>query len=165
MRGRTLAMTMPAALFIMFVRRLLPVASMLVSVFPMAQLPPPPPPLAPLPATLSGRWTVTASGFLSSHTVTLSFEGQGQTGPVTGRVSFRGMDCGLLDEPLRGSWDGVDLRLETAQRAEVGAPREAGNCGTARATFVLRRNPGDTRFEGEARIEGLPGVATMSLDP
>src|SRR5438270_2223369 len=159
--SQKLAMTTPAAIILMFLRRIVPLAAMLVSTFGIAQLSPLPPPLAPLPASLSGRWTITASGRPASDIVTMSFDGQGQTGPVKGRVSLRGLDCGSLDEPLSGSWDGVDLRLETAQRPEVGAPRADGNCGTARATFVLRRKPGDTRFEGEARVDGLGSVATV----
>jgi hypothetical protein len=40
-------------------------------------------------------------------TVSFAFEGNGKPGPVTGKVTFRGVVCGAQDEPLKGAREKV----------------------------------------------------------
>ncbi len=59
-----------------------------------------------LPGELSGKWTASTPRGTFIDAVSFTFDGNGQPGPVTGKVTFRGVNCGALDEPLKGSWDG-----------------------------------------------------------
>jgi hypothetical protein len=61
------------------------------------------------------------------------------TGPLTGRLTVRGVTYGAIDEPLTGTWDGTELRLESQVRPNVNAHRMNGECGTGKTTFALSR--------------------------
>jgi hypothetical protein len=121
---------------------------------------------APLPKTMSGRWTSVVPGvrtFTDSLSVVLDVP-QG-TGPLTGRLTLRGITCGALDEPLSGTWDGNELRMESQVRPNVNAQRANGECGTGRLSFKLTRKPGQSTFEGEALRDAAPVPSTVTLAP
>jgi len=116
-----------------------------------------------LPGKLSGRWTVTSPRGTFIDTVSFTFESNGTPGPVTGKLTFRGVSCGAQDEPLKGTWDGSELRFESTHRPNVNAQRMDGQCGTGKVIYVLRRNPREKTFEGEGRPgEGASG-STVSI--
>ena len=121
---------------------------------------------APLPASMSGRWTAVVPGnrtFTDSLSVVLNVPGG--TGPLTGRLTLRGIVCGASDEPLTGTWDGSELRLESQVRPNVNALRANGDCGTGRITFKLARKPGQTAFEGEALRDASSVPSQVTLAP
>jgi len=121
---------------------------------------------APLPKTMSGHWTAVVPGgrtFTDSLSVVLDVPGG--TGPLTGRLTIRGVTCGALDEPLTGTWDGSELRMESQVRPNVNAQRANGECGTGRVTFNLTRKPGQTAFNGESLRDAAPAPAQVTLAP
>jgi hypothetical protein len=121
---------------------------------------------APLPASMSGRWTAVVPGnrtFTDSLSVVLNVPGG--TGPLTGRLTLRGVTCGAQDEPLTGTWDGTELRMESQVRPNVNAQRANGECGTGRLTFKLTRKPGQASFEGEALRDASPAPSQVTLAP
>jgi hypothetical protein len=115
-----------------------------------------------LPGKLSGHWT-----YIGSRTyinpVTIVFDGDGAPGPVTGRLTWRGVTCGAQDEPLNGTWNGTELRFTAALRANVNVESMNAQCGDAR--FTLTRKPGEQGFDGDARASYTPAVPTISLAP
>jgi hypothetical protein len=122
--------------------------------------------VAPLPKAMSGRWTAVVPGgrtFTDSLSVVL--EVPGGTGPLTGRLTLRGVVCGALDEPLSGTWDGYELRLESQVRPNVNVQRANGECGSGRMTFKLTRKPGQTTFDGEAVRDAAPAPSQVTLAP
>jgi hypothetical protein len=119
-----------------------------------------------LPSTLSGRWTfVPASGTALIDFWTVRFDGNGAPGSVTGTLTWRGVNCGAKDEPLKGMWDGVELRFQSVLRANANTRNANSNCGDGRGEWVLKRQPGSTAFEGEGAMnEGKINV-TVTASP
>jgi hypothetical protein len=117
-----------------------------------------------LPAKLSGRWT-----FVGPRTyinaVSIEFDGDGRPGPIAGRLTWRGVSCGAQDEPLTGTWDGIELRFTAMLRANVNVQSMNGQCGEGQATFVLTRKRGERNFEGDARAAYTQAVPTISVSP
>jgi len=121
---------------------------------------------AELPGRMSGRWTAVVPGRATySDTMSVTLDVPSGTGPLTGRLTSRGVTCGALDEPLTGTWDGTELRFESLVRPNVNAQRADGNCGTGRVTYVLKRKPGQSAFEGESHREGLKIAVQVTLAP
>lgn len=118
-----------------------------------------------LPGKLSGRWTFTGPSQTFINPVTLEFDGDGKPGPITGRLTWRGVTCGAQDEPLTGTWDGSELHFTSTLRANVNAQRMNGQCGDGKTTYVLRRKPAEASFEGDARATFTPAVPTISVSP
>ena len=121
---------------------------------------------APLPASMSGRWSAVIPGnrtFTDSLSVVLDVPDG--TGPLTGRLTLRGITCGAQEEPLSGTWDGTELRMESQVRPNVNAQRANGECGTGRLTFKLTRKPGQASFEGEALRDASPVPSQVTLSP
>ena len=122
---------------------------------------------APLPKAMTGRWTFVRQGANVKHVQTLSdvmsvvLDAPTGTGAVTGRFTSRGVICGAVDEPLTGTWDGTELRFESRVRPNVNAARANGECGSGKITFVLKRKPGETGFEGESTRD--PGSAPVQI--
>lgn len=122
-------------------------------------------PADPLPGILSGSWTAMTPRGAVIDKLSLTFDGNGQIGPATGRVTFRGINCGAQDEPMQGTWDGTELRFQATLRPNVNAQRMGGQCGDGRATYVLRRKAGEKAFEGEGRFEGATNAVTITVSP
>ena len=122
--------------------------------------------IEPLPKTMSGRWTaVVPGGRTFSDTLSVVLEVPGGTGPLTGRLTLRGVTCGAVDEPLSGTWDGTELRMESRVHPNVNALRANGECGTGRVTFNLTRKPGRTTFDGESLRDAAPTPSQITLAP
>jgi len=120
----------------------------------------------PLPKSMSGSWTAVVPGrqtFTDSMSVVLDVPAG--TGAVMGRLTVRGLACGAVDEPLTGTWDGTEPRLESVVRPNVNAQRMNGECGNGRVSFVLKRKPGRDGFEGESQRDGSPVTTQISLSP
>jgi len=131
-----------------------------------AAAPPAPAQSAPLPGALSGRWTVMPPGgrtLVDSFSV--RFDNAGAPGPVTGKLTWRGVNCGAQDEPLKGTWDGAELRFESHLRANANTQNVNGNCVNTRGEWVLRRKPGSSTFEGEGLFNEGRIVATLTASP
>ena len=142
------------------IRWLFPLVAVGVSVAAFAQS------VAPLPKSLSGSWTAVVPGratFTDSMSVVL--DGPGEPGPLTGRMTSRGVTCGALDEPLTGSWDGKELRLESKVRPNVNVARINGDCASGRVTYVLTRRSGQAKFEGEGQRDGMSIPVQVTLSP
>jgi hypothetical protein len=122
--------------------------------------------IMPLPKTLSGRWTAVVPGVGTfSDTISVVLDVPAQPGPLTGRLTSRGVTCGAMDEPLVGNWDGTELRFESKVQANVNVQRLNGQCASGRITYVLTRKPGQAAFEGEARRDGMSSPAQVTLAP
>ncbi|MDH4181015.1 MAG: hypothetical protein OEV46_03320 [Betaproteobacteria bacterium] len=135
--------------------------ALLAAAVPPAQAQP-----APLPGALSGRWTVVPAGGRALVDVfSVRFDGTGAPGPVTGKLTWRGVNCGAQDEPLKGTWDGVELRFESHLRANSNTQNMNGACGNSRGEWVLRRKPGSSTFEGEGLFNEGKVVATLTAAP
>ena len=118
-------------------------------------------PFESLPRVLSGRWTFFAPGgrtFIDS--VSMTFEMTGEQGSASGRLTHRGVNCGALDEPFTGTWDGSVLRIESRLRANVNTTRNGGTCPD-KVVYTLKR--GGKGFEGEVIMDGMSGPAQVSL--
>lgn len=136
-------------------------AALLAAVVSPAQAQP-----APLPGALSGRWTaVPAGGRTVIESFSVRFDGTGAPGPVTGKLTWRGVNCGAQDEPLKGTWDGVELRFESHLRANANTQIVNGTCGNARGEWVLRRKSGSSTFEGEGLFNEGKIVVTLTAAP
>jgi hypothetical protein len=98
-------------------------------------------------------------------TISIEFEGTAEPGAVTGRLTSRGVTCGAKDEPINGTWDGTELRLESKLYPNVNVQRMSGDCGTGRVSYVLTRKPGQAAFEGEARRDGMSTPVQVVLGP
>jgi len=119
-----------------------------------------------LPKAMSGRWTsVVPGGRTFTDTWSVILDVPGGAGAVTGRLTLRGVTCGALDEPLTGTWDGNELRMESQVRPNVNAQRTNGECGTGRVTFTLARKPGQSTFEGESQRDAAPVPSQVTLAP
>jgi hypothetical protein len=118
-----------------------------------------------LPSKLSGRWTATTIRGVFIDTLSLTFEGNGQSGSVTGRITMRGRSCGAQDEPFQGSWDGAALRIDTVHRPNVNTQIMNGTCGSGRVTYMLQRKPGEKAFDGELLLDGAQIGVTVSVSP
>ncbi len=122
--------------------------------------------LTPLPKTMSGRWTAVVPGRATfTDTLSIVLDDPGESGKVTGRLTLRGVTCGAKDEPLSGTWDGTELRFESAVRPNVNVQRADGQCESGRTTFVLARKPGQTSFQGESRRDGMTTTSQVTLSP
>jgi hypothetical protein len=117
----------------------------------------------PLPGKLSGRWTFMGPAGVFVNAFDVAFDGGGAPGPVSGKLTWKGVNCGALDEPIRGSWDGTELSFEAVLRPNANTLRVNGQCGSAPTKFSLKRKPGTGGFEGEARSE--TAVVTMVASP
>lgn len=119
-----------------------------------------------LPPSLSGRWTfLPAGGRTAIDAWSVRFDGGGAPGPVTGTLNWRGVNCGAQDEPLKGTWDGTELRFESVLRANTNTQNPNGNCAGGRGTWVLKRRPGSADFEGEASMNEGRIVVTVTASP
>ena len=119
-----------------------------------------------LPGALSGRWTaIPAGGRTLVDAWSVRFDGTGAPGPVTGKLTWRGVNCGAQDEPLKGTWDGVELRFESHIRANTNTQNMNGNCANTRGEWVLRRKPGSSTFEGEGLFNEGKIVVTLTAAP
>lgn len=119
-----------------------------------------------LPGKLDGSWTFTSSAGVFTNKVSLTFDGSGEPGPVSGRLTFHGGTCGAQDEPFKGTWNGRELRLETRHHANVNTTRVNGNCPADVPTiYVLRRDSADNSFRGEITREGTPGASQVTVSP
>jgi hypothetical protein len=118
-----------------------------------------------LPHKLSGRWIFQGPSQTFINPVEMTFEGDGKPGPVTGRVTYRGIGCGAQNEPLTGTWDGRELRITTTHRANVNAMRLNAQCGDGKTTYVLMRKSGEAGFEGQVTSTYSTATATMSVSP
>jgi hypothetical protein len=120
---------------------------------------------ASLPTAMSGRWSGTYPRGTFSDEMSVVLESPDAAGAVTGRLTYQGLNCGAVDEPLTGTWNGTELRFESQLRPNVNTKRMNGQCGTGRTTFVLTRKPGQTGFEGESRTEGTQVPDQITLSP
>ncbi len=57
--------------------------------------------MAPLPAKLSGRWVWLAPNGTTIDAFSLEFDGSREPGTVAGRLTWRGLNCGAQDEPIK----------------------------------------------------------------
>ena len=122
--------------------------------------------VAPLPKALSGRWTAVVPGNKTfTDAMSVVFDDPVQSGPVTGKLTSRGVTCGAQNEPLTGTWDGTVLRMESKVYPNVNAQRPNGECGTGRINYVLTRKPGEPTFEGEAVRDGMALASQVTLAP
>jgi hypothetical protein len=123
-------------------------------------------PVSPLPKKMSGHWTTAIPGsrtFTGAMSVVLNLPSG--TGPIKGRLTSRGVFCGAIDEPLTGTWDGSELRLESKVRPNVNVQRKNGECGTGKVIYVLTRKAGQTRFDGEVWSDSAPVRGQVTLAP
>ncbi len=94
----------------------------------------------PLPKIMHGTWTAVVPNVRTfTDTFSVTLDGPPQGGALAGRLTLRGGVCGAQNEPLTGTWDGTELRLESMVRPNVNAQRPNGQCGNGRVTFVPER--------------------------
>jgi hypothetical protein len=107
---------------------------------------------------------VLPNGRLYTDTMSVVLDAPAANGAVTGRLTVRGVTCGAQDEPLTGTWDGVQLRFESQVRPNVNAQQKDAQCASGKVVYVLRRKPGQLAFDGEFTRDGMnvPGQATLS---
>ena len=113
----------------------------------------------PLPAQLSGRYTFVGPGGAIINPFALVFDGDRKGPSVSGRLTWRGNNCGAQDAPIVASWDGSELRFELQLQPNVNTMRMNGTCVPEPTRFVLKRKPGERGFEGEATLRAV--VVTM----
>jgi hypothetical protein len=116
-----------------------------------------------LPASLSGRWTYVGPRGTFIDAFSIVFEGTAAPGTVPGRLTWRGVNCGTSDEPIRASWDGMELKFEVVLKANTNAQRANGDCPAEPTRWVLKRKAGERLFEGEGRIRNI--VVTVTATP
>lgn len=116
-----------------------------------------------LPAKLSGKWVAMSPRGAVVDFFSLEFDGNRGPGGVSGRLTWRGVNCGAKDEPIKATWDGSELVFEATVRPNVNAQRSNGQCHPGPTRFVLKRKPGEQNFEGEARNE--LAVVSMTASP
>ncbi|MEO8486031.1 MAG: hypothetical protein ABI585_06790 [Betaproteobacteria bacterium] len=117
----------------------------------------------PLPGKLAGTWTALSPGRTFVDRFSLTFDGNGAPGPVSGRIDLSGVTCGALGEPIaNGTWDGDTLRFDATMRPGVNSQR-TGNCNFAESTWVLQRKPGSSEFVGT--LVGQGGTLTVRASP
>lgn len=118
---------------------------------------------ADLPPRLTGKWVFNRPGGAIIDFFSIDFDGGRAPGTVTGKLTWRGFNCGAKDEPIKATWDGSELKFEATTRANVNAQRINGQCPPEPSQFVLKRKPGEQQFEGEARSG--QAVITMTAAP
>jgi hypothetical protein len=122
--------------------------------------------VAPLPKSLSGRWSIVVPGVRAfNDTMSMTLDAPVQPGPVTGRLTARGVGCGAENEPLTGTWDGTTLRVESRVYPNVNVQRMNGECGSGQVVYTLTRKPGQSTFEGEGKRDGMTGAVLVTLSP
>lgn len=99
------------------------------------------------------------------NVVSFDFEGSGKPGALSGKVTWRGVGCGAQNEPLTGTWDGRELRINMVLRANVNADRMNADCGDGKITVVLTRKAGEKNFEGDAHASYTPAVPSLTVSP
>jgi len=120
----------------------------------------------PLPKSLSGRWVAVVPGRTTfTDTMSLTLDDATPSGPVSGRVTIRGLSCGAKDEPFTGTWNGTQLRIEFKSYPNVNVQRLNGDCGSGQAAFVFTRRPGEAGFDGEGTRDGSPVPIRATLSP
>lgn len=120
----------------------------------------------PLPKSMDGRWAATlSSGQQIGNIWSLSVEKQDASGTLQGKLSYYGTFCGAKDEPMTGSFDGSELRITSSLRANTNTDRAGGQCGTGKASWILRKQQGRHLFEGEGRLEGVAVTTRVYLNP
>ncbi len=101
----------------------------------------------PLPGAMSGRWFGNAQGGQQlNFEVFVVIEKQESDGTIVGKVTRWGNGCGAKDEPLKGTFDGTNLKFRSMSRANVNARRVDGNCGEDE--YSLKRSADGKSFEG-----------------
>jgi hypothetical protein len=116
-----------------------------------------------LPPKLSGQWSVMTQRGAIIEFFSLTID-ERSTGAVSGKLTWRGINCGAKDEPFSGTWDGAELRFQSTVRPNVNAERANGQCPPQPSHFVLRRKSGSQGFEGETK--GLNDVIVkLSASP
>jgi hypothetical protein len=118
--------------------------------------------LAPLPINMNGKWTFLGKR-TSSDVMSVVIDGDGAPGKITGRLTLRANNCGALDEPFQGTWDGTTLRFDALLRSNVNTQRSNMDCPSDATKFVLARKPGQAGFEGEASAS--TGTFQVTLAP
>ena len=118
--------------------------------------------LAPLPKTMSGRWTYLGKR-TSSDVMSVVIDGDGTPGAVTGRLTLRANNCGASDEPFKGTWNGTELSFAATLRTNVNTQRADMDCPSDATKFILTRKPGQTSFEGDASAS--TGAFQVTLTP
>ena len=116
----------------------------------------------PLAKNMSGRWIFLGKR-TNSDVMSVALEGDGAPGAITGRLTLRGSNCGALDEPFKGTWDGVELRFSALLRSNVNARRANMECAADATQFVLTRKPGQAALEGNASAS--TGTFQVTLAP
>ena len=118
---------------------------------------------APLPGSLSGRWTFMGPAGVLIDTFSIVFEGNRAPGAIPARLTWRGRNCGARDEPIQATWDGTELKFETVLKANTNTQRMNGDCPPEPTRWVLKRKTGENLFEGEGRVGNI--VVTVSAGP
>jgi hypothetical protein len=118
---------------------------------------------ASLPASLSGRWTFMGPSGALIDTFSITFERNRAPGTVTGRLTWRGRNCGAKDEPIQATWDGTELKFEAVLKPNTNTQRMNGACPPEPTRWVLKRKAGERSFEGEGRIREI--LVTVSAAP
>lgn len=117
----------------------------------------------PLPSRLSGSWTLTTPRGTVIDVFEIEFDGDRAAPAISGRLTWRGFNCGASREPVGATWNGSELRFQAVMRPNVNTQRMNGTCTDEPVQFVLRRKgPGDS-FEGDARVGST--VVTMTAAP
>jgi hypothetical protein len=75
------------------------------------------------------------------------------------------VNCGALDEPFSGTWNGAELRIEARMRPNVNTMRNGGNCPSSNAVYTLRGAAGGNGFAGEVIMDGMTTPAQVMLSP
>jgi len=120
----------------------------------------------PLPSKLSGEWVVVVPGGpVFRDTLSVAFDPRDGYGPITGRLTTRGVACGSQDEPLTGTWDGKELRFESMVRPGVNSQRTPKDCGSGKVLMVLKPVGDKGAFEGESRRPENAVPAQVKLAP
>lgn len=123
-------------------------------------------PFDTLPKSLNGRWTyVFPGGRTFVDSVAITFDNAGEQGAVAGRLTHRGVNCGALDEPFSGTWNGAELRIEARLRANVNTMRNGSSCPSTNAVYTLQRAAGGNGFAGQVIMEGMTAPAQVTLSP
>ena len=120
----------------------------------------------PLPKSMGGRWAATlSSGQQIGNIWSLTVEKLDGSGRFEGKLTYYGAFCGAKNEPMTGTFDGSELRINSSLRANTNTDRAGGQCGTGKAMWLLKKQPGRQLFEGEGELEGIPVKTRVYLNP